>query len=93
MVYCLDVFKFSTDMSQLNRWHFNGMSYIDYRTQFRRAIERLELTVSFKPEEASGLLLFASRYNDGSGSFMALQLVDQILQFAVNTGQGTTLAR
>ena len=80
-------------MSQLNRWHFNGMSFIDYRTQFRRAIEQLELTISFKPEEPSGLLLFASRYNDGSGSFIALQLVDQNLQFAVNTGQGTTLTR
>ena len=69
------------------------MSYIDYRTQFRRAIEQLELTVSFKPEESSGLLLFASRYNDGSGSFIALQMVDRNLQFAVNAGQGTTLTR
>lgn len=96
-LYCvlvyLDDFKLSTDMSQVNRWHFSGTSYIDYRTQFRRPIERLELTVSFKPEGPSGLLLFASRYNDGSGSFIALQIVDQYLQFAIDVGQGTTLTR
>jgi hypothetical protein len=42
--------------------------------------------VTFKPTNDAGLILFASRYKNGSGPFILMQL-NKTLQFAMNTGQ------
>ena len=44
-------------------------------------------------ESASGTLLFASQYNDGSGSLILVQIVNQIFQLAIRAGEELAVIR
>ena len=41
---------------------------------------------SFHPRDNAGLLLFASQYSNGSGSYILLQMREQRLEFGLSTG-------
>ena len=76
-----------------NQWRFAGTSYIEYWAQFRRAIQKFDLTVTFKLTSSSGMLLFASQYKDGSGSFILIQIVNHIFQLGIGTGEAHSIIR
>lgn len=73
-------------------WRFNGSSFIQYRTQFRRPITWMTLTITFNPHNDTGLVLFASRNKNGTGPYILVQL-DEGIQFGINTGAYKTLLR
>ena len=73
-------------------WRFNGSSFIQYRTQFRRPITLMTLTITFNPHNDTGLVLFASRNKNGTGPYILVQL-DEGIQFGINTGAYRTLLR
>lgn len=73
-------------------WKFNGSSYLQYRTQFRRTIRKLIIDMTFKPSNRTGLLMFASSYPDGSGTHFMVQL-NNTLEFIMTTGSSTVLLR
>ena len=67
-------------------WKFDGSGYIEYQTRFYRSIRRMVLETSFYPRDNAGLLLFASQYSNGSGSYILLQMREQSLEFGLSTG-------
>lgn len=73
-------------------WNFNGSSYLQYRTQFRRTIHRMVIDVTFKPSNHTGLIMFASRYQNGTGPYFFIQL-NESLEFAMNSGSDAVLLR
>lgn len=70
---------------QIQGWNFNGSSYLQYRTQFRRTIRQMVIDLAFRAEANYGLVMFASRFSDGSGPFFIIQL-NETLEFIMNTG-------
>lgn len=82
-----------TELPERGHW-FNRTSFIIYNTQFRRPILRLLLTVTFRSQESSGMLLFASRQREGNGSFILLQMRGQSLEFGIDTnGDNSTILK
>ncbi|XP_003390606.1 PREDICTED: multiple epidermal growth factor-like domains protein 9 [Amphimedon queenslandica] len=71
-------------------WKFNGSSYLQYRTQFRRTIRKMVIDVTFKPSSLFGLIMFASRWQNGTGSYFYIQL-NNTLQFSMNIGNSVVL--
>ena len=74
-------------------WKFDGSGYIEYQTQFYRSIRCMVLETSFRPWDNAGLLLFASQYINGSGSYILLQLREQSLEFGLSTGDHKILLK
>ena len=74
-------------------WKFDGSGYVEYQTQFYRSIRRIVLKTSFHPQDNAGLLLFASQYSNGSGSYILLQMREQSVEFGMSTGNHKILLR
>ena len=74
-------------------WKFDESGYVEYQTQFYRSIQRMVLKTSFLPQDNAGLLLFASQYSNGSGSYILLQMREQSLEFGLSTGNHEILLR
>ena len=74
-------------------WRFNGSSLIQYKTQFRRPITSMQLDVTFNSVDSNGILMFASRYANGTGPYILLQLKNGALEFGLSTGTHKTLLR
>ena len=71
---------------------FNGSSHLQYSTQFRRVIREMTFDVTFKPANDTGLILFASKYEDGSGPYFSVQL-NRSVEFLMNTGHFKIILR
>ena len=65
---------------------FNETSYLVYTSVGEGILHSIELEVSFKPEMSSGLVMYASQYKNGSGSYILVQLKDQKFEFSFATG-------
>ena len=64
---------------------FVETSYIIYETDGDGIIYSIELTISFKPEELSGILMYAAQYENGSGSHLFAQVNDGRFEFSFAT--------
>ncbi|XP_019858033.1 PREDICTED: uncharacterized protein LOC109586294 [Amphimedon queenslandica] len=64
---------------------FDGSSYLQYRTQFKRTIRKMVIDVTFKPSSYFGLIMFASHWQNGTGSYFYIQL-NNTLEFAMDVG-------
>ena len=71
----------------------NGSSLIVYKTQFRRPIEQMTLNTVFNARDVDGVILFASRYSNGSGPHLFLQMNAGSVEFGLSTGTHSTVLR
>ena len=74
-------------------WKFNGSSLITYRTQFRRPIQTMILDIAFNARDINGSMIFASRYSNGTGPYLFVQLKDKSIEFGLSTGTHNVLVR
>ena len=65
---------------------FNETSYLVYASVGEGTLHNIELEVSFKPKESTGIVMYASQYKNGSGSYVLVQLKDQRFEFSFATG-------
>ena len=45
----------------------------------------IEVEITFKPEQSSGLVMYAAQYKNGSGSYVLAQLTNQAFEFSFAT--------
>ncbi|XP_052752510.1 basement membrane-specific heparan sulfate proteoglycan core protein isoform X3 [Galleria mellonella] len=64
---------------------FDGNSWIALPT-IKEAYNKFDIEISFRPADDNGLLLYNSNNLDGNGDYIALQLIDGIPQFIMETG-------
>lgn len=65
---------------------FNESSYLIYTSVGEGTLYSITLEITFKPEESNGLMMYASQYKNGSGSYVLAQLRDQSFEFSFATG-------
>lgn len=75
---------FSTELSRRGL-KFDGTSYIVYDSTGDGTLYSIELDITFKPEQSSGLVMYATQYKNGSGSYVLAQLKDQMFEFSFAT--------
>ncbi|XP_045489882.1 basement membrane-specific heparan sulfate proteoglycan core protein isoform X8 [Pieris rapae] len=61
---------------------FNGDGWLVLPT-LKDAYMQFEIEVSFKPADPNGIILYNSQKEDGTGHYLALQLVDGVPQFTL----------
>ncbi|KAJ0183614.1 hypothetical protein K1T71_000037 [Dendrolimus kikuchii] len=66
---------------------FNGESWLSLPT-LKDAYKQFDIEVSFKPADSNGLILYNSQNQGRTGDYLALQLIDGVPQFIVDTGTG-----
>ena len=64
---------------------FNATSYLIYKSIGEGILHSIELDIYFKPENSSGLVMYASQYQNGSGSYVLVQLNDGRFEFSFAT--------
>ncbi|KAK7791103.1 hypothetical protein R5R35_012915 [Gryllus longicercus] len=67
-------------------------SYMSLPT-LANAYTTFSITVSFKPEQPNGLILYNGQHLNGSGDFISLGLNDSYVEFRFNVGSGPAIIR
>lgn len=74
-------------------WKFNGTSLIVYKTQFRRPIQSMTLDIAINPRTPNGIIMFASRYTNGTGPYILVQMKEGSIEVGLSTGTHSVLLR
>ena len=53
----------------------------------------MELDITFKPRDGTGILVYTSQKKDGSGSYILAQLENQQFVFSFDAGLGPKILR
>lgn len=66
---------------------FNGESWLSLPA-LKDPYRQFDIEISIKPADANGLILYNSENRDKTGDYLALQLIDGVPQFIVDSGTG-----
>ena len=70
---------------------FDGTSYLEFLGLRRSVLTFTEIEIVFKPEAATGLILYNGYRSDRTGDFIALALRDGFFEFQYDLGTGPAL--